>query len=150
MAEVFAPYQELHEQTYHKCLELKDSPVWKKSKEESGATFYTASAEGSSFSMVKSETLIKAPMQAVIDRLANTPKIDENTPDAERDGTRERWLAKTVDDETRATFLYIALISSSRFVTDRDFLMYRRCYKNGEMHVQLSVSVVNDEIKPEV
>lgn len=148
--DIFAPYKAIHEETLNKCIKLKEGAAWKFSKEEDGVKFYTASAEGSSFSMVKSETIIKATMEAVNDRIAKTPTIDANTPDNQRDGARERWLSNTVDDETRATFMYIALISPSSLVSERDFFMYRRCYERDGVHIQLNVSVKNDEIKPDV
>ena len=149
-ADIFAPYREVHEQTLNKCIQLKEGADWKFSKEEDGVKFYTAPAEGSSFAMVKSETVIKAPKAAVNDRIAKTPKVDANTPDNQRDGAQERWLSHTVDDDTRATFMYIDLISPSRLVSERDFLMFRRCYERDGVHIQLNVSIKNDEIKPEV
>lgn len=151
MASQFDQYKPAHEEALAKVLQLMDGAAWKKSKEEPGITFYTAPAEGSSYTMVKSVVEIKAPIENIIARVLKTATVEPTAPKEvmEKEGCRERRLINTQDDEEKNTFMYINLLSASRLVSERDFLMYRRLYNKDGKYISLNVSIVNDDIMPE-
>lgn len=145
--ELKTQYEAAADAVLEKTIGLLDDPSWKESKKEPTITFYTRSEAGSSFSMVKSQSSIPVSIDKVIEQL---DMLDDITPDMDakkRDGVVRR-TAHLLDasDPHRQGILYLALESGSRFVTNRDFLMYRKYYEKEGKHFFVHVSVEHPEL----
>ena len=143
--EIPKEYLELHEKRLHEMLEYLNKD-WKLSKEEPTIKFYTATSPGSSFSMVKSIVYVNGKAEETAKILDDVSTIDDKTPKEIADGTKERYLFGGVEGGAR--YLYMALESGSRFVSDREFLLLRKRYDLEDKKVWLCVSIDNTELKP--
>lgn len=147
--EVIEQYNSLHQTVLSTALDALSNATWKESKRETDIVFYTASLEGSSCNMVKSVVTVKKPLQVCIDRLAVCNDIETTAPKEVKDGTNERKTLSRVEDDHDTSLLYIGLETTSRFVSPRDFLLWRRRYTIDSKQLYLHCSVVNDELCPE-
>lgn len=140
--ELKAQYDAANEAALDKAIRLADDASWTQSKKEDTITFFTRTEEGSSFNMIKSITYIPVPMEKVLEQLN---VIEEITPDMDakkRDGVVRREIhVLDPSDEHHQGMFYLALDSGSRFVTNRDFLMYRRYYEKDGKYYIVNVSV---------
>ena len=124
-----------HEQGAHESLELVEKGPWKLSKEQPDIKFFTGTYKNSSFSMVKAVVSIPGDHEQIVKILNTVNKIDDKTPDKDRDGANEQYLFGEQNDGQQTSYMYISLQSGSRFVSDRDFVMLRRYYKFGEVEL---------------
>ena len=147
--ELISQYNTFHEQRFNEFLEINKNGIWKLYKEDPEIVFYTGTLPNSSINIVKSTVSIPRSEEIILNELLTVDKIDPSTKS--KDGTKERYIFGEVpNDEHHSGFIYVAVYSGSMFVTDRDFLLYRRLYKHeGSIYV-LNVSIENDELKPEV
>ena len=138
-----------HEKSAHETLDIVEKGAWKLSKEQPDIKFYTGSYQNSSFSMVKAVVSIPADHEKIVKILNTVNKIDDKTPDADRDGANEQYLFGEQNDEAQTSYLYISLQSGSRLVTDRDFVMLRKYYKFGDKELWHHTSFdKGDELVP--
>ena len=137
-------YVAAHEAALEKFVQLQTAPEWKLAKDEDGVKFYTRTEAGSSFSQLKSETTVAAPLEKVCEVLKVVPVVDAKKPE---DGLKERYTFGELNDENDTRFLYVAVDSGSRLVTNRDFIMLRRHYVKDGKQIWLHTSVP-DEVKP--
>jgi hypothetical protein len=131
-------------------LTVLDAPDWSSPRRDGDTTFYTRSVAGSSFTMIKSEVAIPAPLHVILDRLSEVPEVTPDMPAAVRDGSIRRYGLVVEPNRFNEGFIYLALESGSRLVSPRDFLMYRRHFEKDGTHYFVQASVQNDAIKPEV
>lgn len=136
-------YNAEHAKVLERVLSIIDSSDWKKIKEDNGVTFLNRYESDSPYAMLKSSTLIPASMEAVMEKLS----VVEHVKD--KDGFKLRETFGEVGGEHLSTFMYVAVESGSRLVSNRDFVMYRRHYKRGNKEIFLHVSVDNNDLKPE-
>ena len=138
-----------HEKNAHDTLDLVENGQWKLSKEQPDIKFYTGTYPGSSFSMVKAVVSIPADHEKIVNILNTVNKIDDKTPDSQRDGANEQYLFGEQNDEAHTSYLYISLMSGSRLVSDRDFVMLRKYYKFGDKELWHHASFdKGDELVP--
>lgn len=148
--ELLSQYNVHHEAQFQSFLNVIKATNWTLSKEEPTIQFYSGNYPNSSFSMIKSIVTIPLPVEEVFNFLLLVPTIDDKTPDADRDGCRERRLFGEIpNDEHHSGFLYVWVMSGSRFVSDRDFSLYRRAYDHEDMKILFSTSIENLDIMPE-
>lgn len=143
--------KQMDEQLAH-VKEIINDPNWTKEKEEPAIVFYKRMEKGSSFAQIKSVVTIKGKtVEEVQDYMKHIRTIDENTPKDQREGCLERRVVKTIEgDANEASFYYIAVETSSRLVSSRDFLMYQKAFVEGDKCYLVRTSIVNDEIKAPV
>lgn len=146
----YAKYEEAAAGCLARVKEVIDSADWKKDKEEPDVTFYSRSAPGSKFLMIKAVSLIPKPYDVVVNHLCGMDDIEPSMPADKRDGTHQRHLFVKEANKWNDGFLYMALETTSRLVSPRDFLMYRKHFAEDGKDYFSQVSIVNDAIKPEV
>ena len=135
------------------CLEMSsqvlNSPDWKESKKENGVTYYTRSVQGSSFTMIKSSTSVPRPLDKMVDFCSRFREVTADTPQELRGGAIERrfWPFPEPNPHNEG-FVYLALESGSRLVSNRDFVMIRKYYEKDGRHYYICVSIDDDKIRP--
>jgi hypothetical protein len=142
-------YNAISSAAFEKLLSVLDAPDWKASESKPNFTLSYKYVPDSSFMLIKSETTIAKPIEAVLKRLSTVENVDSKTPEEKRDGAIERTLIVPQPNEYNEGFIYLALDSGSRMVSHRDFLLYRKHYERDGIHYFISASVVNDKIAPE-
>jgi hypothetical protein len=128
--------------------QLAAAPDWTKTKQDGDVAFFTRSVPGSSFTMIKSQIGIPVPFEAVVKRLCIVPTVTPDMPAAARDGALRRVPLVLEPNEWNEGFIYLALESGSRLVSNRDFLLYRKHFERDGVHYFLQGSVENDAIAP--
>jgi hypothetical protein len=135
------------------CLEnlvqVLDATDWTVNESKPNFTLSYRYVAGSSFMMIKAETNVSKPVEAVVKRLCTVANVDSKTPEKDRDGAIERTFYLAEPNEFNDGFLYLALDSGSRLVSHRDFVLYRKHYERDGVHYFVSASVINDAIAKE-
>lgn len=149
-AEVLAQYEATSKKMLDETLAIINAPEWKESKKEPEITFYTRSNGVSPFLQVKSVVTIPASMDKVLATLKPIDPINNETPKEHKHGILER---KTVygpsEDETETSLLYVCM-EPPKFISPRDFVLFRRLYKlDGGKYCYFHTSVESD-LLPEV
>lgn len=128
-AEVLARYVEEADKVVSETIPMLDGPGWHEEKKEPEIVFYKRTSPTSSFAQVKSVVSIPGSMDEVLAALRPISVIDETTPRDQRHGIVERRVVfGPQDDESETCVFYIAL-EPPRFVTSRDFVLFRRLVK---------------------
>jgi hypothetical protein len=128
---------------------LVGDPQWKDAKKEKDIQLFYRYPEGSSFCQVKSIVTIAKPPPEVLDYLKANRVIDASTPKDQREGAVERRnLAPVEGDPNEGGFYYIIVDANSRLVSNREFLMFQRTYREGDKLYLVRTSVDNDAVVP--
>jgi hypothetical protein len=143
-----AEYDSAIQAVFENVVQLANAPDWQKGKVDDDLSFYSRSVPGSSFTMIKSEITIPVPIETIVKRLSLVPEVTPDQPAAQRDGAIRRKLFVVSENEFNDGFVYLALESGSRLVSNRDFFMYRKHFEKDGVHYFVQASVVNDEIAP--
>jgi hypothetical protein len=143
-----AEYEAAIQSVFENTLQLASASDWTTGKVDGDISFFSRSVPGSSFTMIKSEISIPLPFEVILKRLAILPLITPDMPAAQRDGALRRLLLVPEPNEFNNGFLYLALESGSRFVSNRDFLLYRKHFEKDGTHYFILTSIVNDAIAP--
>lgn len=142
-------YKQQVDETTKKVLHILDDPGWVEKEKKTEITFYTRSVAGSSFNQIKSVVTIPTTLDKLYEELKKVVPVNDETPKEKRDGFLERCILSEIDEQT--AFYYIALETSSRFVSPRDFLTIQRVIPNlDEKVILIRTSIIDDTIKPEV
>ena len=149
-AEDYAKYDEDSKACFARIKDIIDSPDWKKDKEEPDVTFYSRNVAGSKFLMIKAVSVIPKPYDVVVDHMCRLDDIEPEMPASFRDGIHQRHLYLKEENKWNDGFFYLALETTTRLVSPRDFLLYRKHYVEDGKDYFSQVSIVNDAIKPEV
>jgi hypothetical protein len=147
-ASQIAEYDAAIQAVFENTVQLATGAGWTAGKVDGDISFFTRSVPGSSFTMIKSEISIPLPFEVVAKRCALLPAVTPDMPAAQRDGAIRRLLLVPEPNEYNNGFLYLALDSGSRLVSNRDFLLYRKHFEKDGTHYFILTSIVNDAIAP--
>ena len=147
--ELIAKAEKPLQDTYENVLKIADDNEWKQSKVEDDVTYFTRSVRGSSFTMIKSTTIVPYPVDKIVEFLNPLKELNPEMSAEERDGAIERSVYPLEGENPHGNaFVYLALESGSRFVSPRDFVMARKYFEKDGKHYFIIVSIDDDTIRP--
>ncbi|KAH0786166.1 PCTP-like protein [Histomonas meleagridis] len=141
------------EQPAKACLEnvsrILNSSDWKKSKKEDGVEYFTRKVKGSNFKMIKSTTIVPRPLDDMITFSSRFREVTPDMPAEIRTGSIERRLFKFPEPNPHNDgFVYLAIESGTKIVSDRDFVMIRKYFQKDGIHYYICVSIDDDQVRP--
>jgi hypothetical protein len=147
--EQIASYQAKVEAAFGTVKSLVDDPQWKENKKEKDIVFYFRYESGSSFCQVKSIVTIAKPPEVTFNFVKSDRPVNASTPKDQKEGCIERRNLAPVDgDPNESKFYYIVVDANSRLVSNREFLMFQRVFREGDKLFLVRTSVDNEALVP--
>lgn len=149
-AEQKAQFDATAEEAFNKIVGLlADMSQFKQTKEDAGIKFYSRADPSSPFSQVLSETVVNAPLDAVLADLRKVPIYDKSMDKKVRGDTLiQEYYPIEESNPDQDGFVYCGLDTPVRLVSKRDFLMYRKHFEKDGVHYFVHISVDYDGVRP--
>lgn len=141
-----------HEEAFASTCSLRESPEFKLKKKDGDFNIYVKKDPINKFDQIMSWVSMPFTEEEILSQVRCLDLIDEHTPDKDRNGIAIRrilWEDKE-DKEHENLIVYICMETPVRIVSKRDFLIFRRLYRDNGRAYFMHISFDNEKIMPQV